>query len=169
MEIERIASGELNRNIEQCVSILMDVERRVHALKSELVTTLGTIPRTAPTSGFPTNATPVSAPNFQGVHVPNYGTPFTTPVSSPWFQGWTGVHNVLGLPTHQAFPTQNYPLGYHNPLYTGYTGFYTGYPTGYPSHVQGFNPLVQGMSPISGPISPSFTPLGPVQNFGYIW
>jgi hypothetical protein len=174
MEIERIVSGDLNKNIEQCVSILMDVERRVHALKSELVTTLGAVPgqRTgSPLTGFPTTTTPVMAtPGFSGVQaVPYYTAPITTPVATsapaPWFhQGWnpTGIH---GTPFGYG-NVQGYPLSFYNPYYNTMTPL--------PIHpgFQGFNTLVQGVSPLGtnlGPLTPTLAPLSPVQNFGYLW
>lgn len=158
MEIERIVSGDLNKNIEQCVSILMDVERRVSALKTELTQTIQALPAnrslvTGPTVGsLPTQVTgfPNQAPLF---------------VATPW--GLVGApQGILGIyPTPQAnapiVPLQQ-PTAYALP-HVQQSGVQGTYPTP-------VTPYAVPYASFHGVPVQAFAPgLGPVQNFGYIW
>lgn len=121
MEIERVISGDLNKNIEQCVNALMDVERKVHSLKSELAQTLtqlqvarGGTPQGS-LLGAPTTLAQGSLPQaFYGVPQPFYGVPQTAlgwPTSG--YQapaGYPAVPWGFGAPFAPRFGLQSVPL-----------------------------------------------------------
>jgi hypothetical protein len=138
MEIERVVTGDLNKSIEQCVTLLMDVERKVHSLKNELAQTLGTAPiqRNVATGvlGYPsfvpgTMAQPFGVPTVaptlaqgfvpptEGIAVaqPRVATPLPTsaplvgPVQAPIQALPQGFVNTPTLPFGAAFQT---PLGF---------------------------------------------------------
>lgn len=142
MEIERTMSGDLNRNIEQCVNALLEVERRVHNLKVELSESLQQLQ----IQGRATQA------GIQGFN-PQAGVQLAAPAAAPTapivvpatvltpFQPFVGPATLVATP--QSI------LGAAN------SGFYTP-----------FTPF-QGRLPVQG--IQAFSPVAGVPNFGYIW
>lgn len=183
MEIERLVSGDLNKSIEQCVTLLMDVERKVHVLKTELAQTLHQLPRTAgaygATGSFPLSpgfASPVAPPYAAPAAVPSgfdAGLPRpTAPAFAPSWAGWTGWSpGWASVPWTYGYPVnrENLPSTFGFPGHQGIPlpnlgvpyGSPYGSPYGIPYHGAGvpnmpaYSPLHPGVPPVSG--------------YGYIW
>ncbi|MCA1813031.1 MAG: hypothetical protein LC624_03650 [Halobacteriales archaeon] len=177
MEIERVVSGDLNKSLEQCVNALIDVERKVAQLKSELVQTIQAVSgaRTQPTIAgwIGTQAPTFGAPQVQGF----YGTPMApthapgyAPSYAPWYAPSYAPSYAPGFgPTLAPFGLQHAP-GYaypqNAPLFVPTPSL--GYPTTpHTGMSQGFLP--QGL------VQQGFLPQGfngiqaPIQNHGFLW
>lgn len=188
VEIERLVTGDLNKSIEQCVTLLMDVERKVHVLKNELAQTLNQLPNqrvagvgfpSLPFQGYAPGVPVTGAAPFAGIpQTTGFGAPegtiaprmaplpFVHGAWTPWTTGWNyglpqGAGNY-GLPAASPLPYQAVPFGVG--AMPGFPptiapGYAPGYAPSYaPSYAPGFTPLPQGLAPVS-----------PVTGYGYIW
>ncbi|HEV8360028.1 MAG TPA: hypothetical protein VGR28_06200 [Candidatus Thermoplasmatota archaeon] len=197
MEIERAISGDLNKNIEQCVSLLMDVERRLSNLKTELAQTLAQTPgaRSAQSAFVNPSASPfgpVQAPLLQVIpqtavspHA-SFGTAFATPFTGQYVAQapfGTQVPGFASSPYGQylvqsPFGTQapgfaSSPYGQYlvqSPFGTQAPGFASN-PYGAPAREQ--TSIVPGFgipgAPGFAPLVQGFAPISPNQGHNYIW
>lgn len=164
VEIERLVTGDLNKSIEQCVTLLMDVERKVHVLKNELAQTLNQLPgNRLATTGF--------APGIPQAPQGFAPTPFLGgwPVQGPVSEAPQGRVGFVPYAYHQGswspFGTwANYGLpiareGVGHGIVPGYATPgsipFQGVPI---QALPGFTALPQGIAPVS-----------PMPGYGYIW